>query len=435
MSTAPTPHSADRSAPADALWSLEAASLLAYFARDLGAGAMRYYTAILGVGPLWFIPDVMAAACLVMFIRRQVLRDGSAVALLTVLYTGFALGIGLIVLGNPAAMFSALKMILPVFVGFCFCNRALGSYARLLGAIHAMFYVAVFAVLLSSVQEMPWVGFKYESFGTVREAGRLWWAATDEVRLTGFAADSTMAGFFVLITFGLAAPRRGTLWCLAFGALAIYATVLTTSKTSLTVLVIYLIALLAIRALPPERRFPTLRCLGLWSFAAIFIPVLLVIVCSGIDLESISPALFSMQDRINNSWQLPFVYMLRMAPTGYLIGCGLGCFNYPQDLFAPRLADYTVPVDNFYLGTYLMFGLPSLVFVAYAFARLKQSRDVYRYTLAFLLNLFTITVLSYGPASALVALGIVFSDAFVRTPGTALSGRRAEAHGAPLLHA
>ena len=434
MSGPPVPYPADRDARAGTLWNLEAAALFAYFARDLTAGAMRYYTAILGVGPLWFIPDAMAAACLVMFIRRQVVRDGSAVALLTVLYTGFSLGIGLIVLGSVAGMFSAFKMILPVFVGFCFCNRALGSYGRLLDAIHAMFYVAVFAVLLSSVHEMPWVGFKYESFGAVREAGRLWWSGTDEVRLTGFAADSTMAGFFVMITFGLAAPRRGSLWCIAFGALAIYATLLTTSKTSLLVLVVYLITLLAVRALPPGRRFPTLRGLGLASFAAIFIPVVLVIVCSGLDLESISPTLFSMQDRINNSWQLPFVYMMRMAPTGYLIGCGLGCFNYPQDLFSPKLADYTVPVDNFYLGTYLMFGLPCLLFVALAVRSLARSRDVYRYTLAFLLNLFTITVLSYGPASALVLIGIVFSDVFVPNPGTVFAGRAPD-HGAALQHA
>lgn len=427
MSTASVPTSGDRDARADGLWNLEAAALFAYFARDLCAGAMRYYAAILGVGPLWFIPDVMAAACLVTFVRRHVIRDGSAVALLTVLYTGFALGIGLIVLGSVSAMVSAFKMILPVFVGFCFCGRAFGSYGRLLAVIHAMFYVAVFAVLLSSVQELPWVGFKYESFGTVREAGRLWWAAADEVRLTGFAADSTMAGFFVMITFGLAAPRRSTPWCLAFGPLAIYAVLLTTSKTSLIVLAIYLITLVAVRALPPERRFETLRRLGLWSFSAIFIPLVLVIVCSGIDLEGISPTLFSMQDRINNSWQLPFVYMLRMAPTGYLIGCGLGCFNYPQDLFSPKLADYMVPVDNFYVGTYLMFGLPSIAFVAYAFRSLKRSRDVYRYTLAFLLNLFTITVLSYGPASALVTLGIVFSGAFIPNPGSVPLGRRAEA--------
>ncbi|MDP4021787.1 hypothetical protein Q8W71_04040 [Methylobacterium sp. NEAU 140] len=401
---------------AGALWNLEAAALFCYFTRDLTAGALRYYLTIFGLGPLWFIPDILAAACLAAFIGRHVIREGSAVALLTVLYTAFSLGIGLIVLGNVAAMASAFKMILPVFVGFCFCDRALGDYRRLLASIHAMFYVATFGVILSSLQEMPWVGFKYEAFGAVREAGRLWWAGDEGVRLSGLAADSTMAGFFVLITFGLAAPRRSTLWCLAAAPLAIYALVLTTSKTSLAVLVVYLAALLVVRALPREARFPVLRRLGLGSFLAIFIPAILVIVCSGIDLEGINPILFSMQDRINNSWQLPFVYMLRMAPTGYLIGCGLGCFNYPQELFAPKLANYNVPVDNFYLGTYLMFGVPSLIFVACAVRSLARSRDGYRYTLAFLLNLFTITVLSYGPASALLALGVVFSDVFSRKP-------------------
>ena len=275
-----------------------------------------------------------------------------------------------------------------------------------------MFYVSVLAILISSVQQLPWVGFKYESFGSVREASRLWWSS-DEIRLSGFSADSTMAGFFVMITFALSAPRRGIIWCLSAGSIAIYAAVLTTNKTSIGAIGIYLVALLMVRAMPPAQRFPVLRRLGLYSFAAIFIPIVLVLVCSGIDLENISPTLFSMQDRINNSWQLPFVYMLRIAPTGYLIGCGLGCFNYPHELFAPKLADYMVPVDNFYLGTYLMFGIPSLVFVAFAVRSLARSRDVYRFTLAFLLNIFTVTVLSYGPASALVALGIVFSDVFI----------------------
>ena len=400
------------------VWNLEAAAFFSYFVRDLCAGALRYYTAIFGVGPLWFIPDVLAGLCLVAFIRRSVIRERNAVALLTVLYCGFSLGIGLVVLGSVAALFSSFKMILPVFVGFCFYDRTLGSYGRLLGSVHAMFYVAVFGVMLSAIHEMPWVGFTYESFGAVREAGRLWWDS-DTVRLTGLAADSTMAGFFVLITFGLAAPQRSLLWCLVFGPLAVYACLLTTSKTSLIVVIVYMAAIVLVRALPPERRFPLVRRLGLGSFAAISIPIVLILVCSGVNLEEISPTLFSMQDRINNSWQLPFVYMLRMAPTGYLIGCGLGCFNYPQQLFVPKFADFMVPVDNFYLGTYLMMGLPSLVFVAYAWRRLARSRDGYRYTLAFLLNLFTITVLAYGPASALIVMGIVFSDAFARQPDEA----------------
>ena len=44
---------------------------------------------------------------------------------------------------------------------------------------------SVIGVILSKYWTMPWTGFKYESFGAVREAGRLWWAAAEQ-RLSGF---------------------------------------------------------------------------------------------------------------------------------------------------------------------------------------------------------------------------------------------------------
>ena len=105
-------------------------------------------------------------------------------------------------------------------------------------------------------------------------------------------------------------------------------------------------------------------------------------------------------------------------PVGFIFGCGLGCFNYPQLLFSNKLS-YYVPVDNFYLGTYLMFGPIFLVFVALSIVAVARSRDIYKLSAAFAMNLFTITVLAYGPASGLIMLAVAFSDVFGPKPAKA----------------
>ena len=277
-------------------------------------------------------------------------------------------------------------------------------------------------VLLSSYVTFPWVGFSYKSFGATRTAGRLWWSAS-EMRLAGFAADNTMAGFFILMFFVIMSIRKSTLWCIVFGLISLYAIRLTTSKTTMIVFGVYLVCLLIVRMLPERSRFSTVRLMSLWSFGAILIPIFLIIFLSGTNLTRTSSFLFSMQDRINNSWQLPFVYLSQLMPIGIITGCGVGCFNYPQNLFSP-LASYWVPVDNFYIETYLQFGLPFVGFMWMVFRSSFLITDVYKLCTIFTLNLFTITVLNYGPASGLMMIALGFSEVFSRNasglmqPGT-----------------
>jgi hypothetical protein len=260
---------------------------------------------------------------------------------------------------------------------------------------------------------MPWVGYKYESFGAVREAGRLWWAyGGDDQRLMGFAADNTMAAFFILVSFAITSIRKSTTWCLLFGSIAIYAIKLTTSKTTMIVLVLYLLLLVFVRMLPEKSRFPAIRTIAQWSFTAIFVPFFMIVVASGTAAVPHS-TLFSIVDRINNSWQKPFIYLSQLMPVGLVTGCGAGCFNYPQQLFSP-LAPFWVPVDNFYIGTYLMFGLPFVAFMVMVFRATFGATDVYKLTLLFVVNLFTITVLNYGPASGLLIIALSFSEVFSR---------------------
>ncbi|WP_271582741.1 hypothetical protein [Bradyrhizobium sp. CCBAU 45389] len=398
-------------------FNLEAIALVLYFYRDALAGALRYYLAVAKIDPIWFLPDIFAMVCILAFIQRYILVGRSLVAILTLFYIAFALYLGYVFLGYFTGMISSFKMIAPVFVGFCFCGRDFGQYRRLLAWIHPLFYLTIFGIFLSSRIQLPWVGFAYETFGGTRQASRLWWAAS-ETRLAGLAADSTMAAFFVFITYVVTSVRRSLLWCLLWAPVGLYAIKLTTSKTSLGVMVIYVVCLVIVRLLPEREKFPMLRRMALLSFLSILVPALLMALFSGTSLVSISRSLYSLQDRVNNSWQLPFVYMADLMPVGFFFGCGLGCFNYPQLLFSNKLS-YYVPVDNFYLGTYLMFGPIFVVFVILVILAVARTRDIYKLSFAIAMNLFTITVLAYGPASGLIMLSVVFSEVFAREKGRA----------------
>lgn len=401
---------------------IEAIALGVYLIRDAFGGVIRYYTSIYHMDVLWYVPDGVALLCLAQFFVHCILRNRSTLALLVLVQIMLSLVLGYFMMGTFNAAVSSFKMMLPVFVGFCFCDSSLGSYRKLLSVIAATFYLSVIGVLLTKYYLMPWVGYKYESFGAVREAGRLWWAyGGDDQRLMGFAADNTMAAFFILVSFAITSIRMSTMWCLIFGSLAVYVIRLTTSKTTMIVLVLYLILLVFVRMMPEKSRFPTIRSIAQWSFAAIFVPFFMIVVASGTAAVPHS-TLFSIVDRINNSWQLPFVYMSQLMPIGLVTGCGAGCFNYPQKLFSP-LAAYWVPVDNFYIGTYLMFGLPFAAFMVMVFRATFGATDVYKLTLIFVVNLFTITVLNYGPASGLLIIALSFSEVFSRRATSARAAK------------
>ena len=392
---------------------IEAIALGTYLIRDAFGGVIRWGTSILHVDPLWYLPDFIALLCLAQFVIHCILRNRSTMATLVLVQVMLSLVLGYIMLGTGNAAVSAFKMMLPIVVGFCFCDSSLGSYRKLLTVIAATFYLSVIGVILTKFYPMPWIGYKYESFGAVREAGRLWWAyGGDDQRLMGFAADNTMAAFFILISFAITSIRKSTTWCLLFGGIAVYTIRLTTSKTTMIVLVLYLLLLVLVRMLPEKARFPAIRNIALWSFASIFVPFFMIVLASGTAAIPHS-TMFSILDRINNSWQLPFVYLNQLMPIGLITGCGAGCFNYPQKLFSP-LASFWVPVDNFYIGTYLMFGMPFVAFMVMVFRATFGATDVYKLTLIFVVNLFTITVLNYGPASGLLTIALSFSEVFSR---------------------
>ncbi len=412
-------------APAqNARWNWEAVALGLHFTRDAFGGAIRYYTNILHVDALWFLPDLFSLICIPIFYRRYVNDGRNGMAFCVVLYLLIALLNGYVFLETFSAMSSSLKMMIPIFVGFCFCERNFNDYKKLLTYISFIFYASLIGIFLSVYFSLPWVGYSYELFGLTRTAGRVWWSDT-ELRHPGFAAENTMAGFFVLLTYVITSIRKSILWCAVFGAIGVYATIVTTSKTSLLCLSLYLVCLFIVRVLPERARFGFVRSAALTSFIVILIPPVLIAVFSGVDLSTFNKTLFSMQDRINNSWQLPFVYLVEINPIALFTGCGIGCFNYPHQIFS-NVSSFWVPVDNFYIGTYLMLGMPFVFFMWAVFCNTFSVTDIYKLSVLFVMNAFNLTVLSYGPASGLIMIGLAFSEIFRRSyaASAAVNGKR-----------
>ena len=97
---------------------IEALALGVYLVRDAFGGVMRYYTSILHLDALWYVPDAIAMLCLVQFIAYCIIRNRSIIATLVLVQIMLSLVLGYIMLGTANAALSAFKMMLPVFVGF-----------------------------------------------------------------------------------------------------------------------------------------------------------------------------------------------------------------------------------------------------------------------------------------------------------------------------
>jgi hypothetical protein len=313
---------------------------------------------------------------------------------------------------DPLAVASSVKMIVPVFVGFCFCMRPVNEMKSVRYLFYIVFIFSCIGIIWNSYGPLAWEGFAYEGLGVGdRAASRQWWIPGGIPRLGGFAADSTMAGFFLMAGYAVIAINSKIVIRLVVGVVAIYVTHLTTSKTSL-VSVLFIFAILCVTWIfGKKNELGFLKGVARYSYLTVFIPYVLIVLLNGIDLTDISPTLFSMQDRINNSWVLPIEYMSELFPPGFVTGCGAGCFNYPMQLFPTAVQDYFVPVDNFYYGSYLMFGVPFLLFL-FRHGMTQRPSDPTTVISTIAMNLFAITVLCYGPASSLLLFGIIFSGNF-----------------------
>lgn len=382
-----------------------------YCFRDAATGCVRYYLDVVHLSILWFVPDILACVVFFFFMQRIVARNRSAFGwILTVNLLTSLLVAAIFMQTNLFAFISCIKLFLPIYLGFVFTGRSIMDYRFARHFIFAMLIASVIGLILSPHIDYPWVGAAVDNFGTSKGVGKIWWQA-GERRYSGLAGDSTMAGFMCVFPYlqiysRLSRKINILLWGPIFWALQV-----STSKTAILTFILFVAYYLYSEFLSaPERRIWITRKLAQWSFVCVIVPFVLILMFSGIKLTDFDPLLFSMQDRINNSWQEPFLYLVDLFPAGLATGCGLGCFSYPMEYTMRR--EIAVPVDNFYLTTYLMMGLPFLITMFGMFTATWKTNDQNKLINMAMINIYTITVQCYGPSYATLSIGYAFSDMF-----------------------
>lgn len=383
-----------------------------YGIRDAFTGPVRFFAAQFKLQAVWFIPDAMSFVATGFFIWSFVFRRQSAWAVLFTLNIFTALILGWIFMSAPPpAVFSAIKMMVPIFLGFAFAGHSLNEVRAGRHLFLALSILSTIGLMLSPYIDYPWTGMTVETFGQTKAVGRVWWAG-GAVRYGGFAGDSTMAAYMALFPFALVAKHYNQKLILALMIPIAYALYISTNKTAMGVAGLFFAYHVAFQFTSlRDRGLNIQQLLAKWSFALVMVPFALMILLSGVNLAEIDPMLFSMQDRINNTWVFPFTYMADVFPIGLIAGCGLGCFVYPMDYTA--LGYLRVPVDNFYVSTYIMLGFPFIIFVVGAWLGVQKTKQYDKLLLIFMINVYAVTVQCYGPSTTTIFVGYCISDMFL----------------------
>jgi len=389
-------------------------SVLAYFLyaiRDALTGSIRFYFDMFGLGILWFVPDMMAFGAVFLFIYLQFYVKKNIIGQFFVVLFLFSAASSVVFMNTTIfALFSSLKMFIPMFIGMCFMDRSITESPRQRRYLFIIMMVSAWGIILNPYVEYPWVGQSFSSFGIERDASKLWWAE-GAIRYGGFAGDSTMAAYMVVFLYFLLSPYYSIKANLALWPILIAAVHISTSKTAIGVLYIYFAAYLVFFA---GRKYSVLirnvRLLTQLSFLCLAIPLVLIVIFSGVNLADLDPKLMSLSVRIDESWQAPFKYLSEHYVPGLFLGCGIGCFSYPMDYTA--LADGNVTVDNFYLTTLLMMGMPFAIFVLFIFRSVGLTSSPTKLISLMIFNVYSITVQCYGPSFATLMFGYAVSEMF-----------------------
>lgn len=396
----------------DAAFQLILAIACMFAFRDTLTGALRFVLAKAGLSVLWFLPDALSLFAFGWFAWTVAYRQRSPWAVLLVINAVVATIIGWMFMAAPLfALVSSIKLFLPFFVGCCFAGRSLTEIAWVRWTLGVLMVVSIVGLLLSPYVDFPWLANSIDNFGYAKSTGRVWWAGTD-LRYGGFAGESTMAAYMCVFPYFLLYRHLPRWAAVALLVPIWFAVDLSTSKTSEIVFVAFVVYYVVTEFLVPmTRRLDLTRKIAFTSFALVPTPFLLMAALSGTDLSSVSAGLFSLQDRINNTWRFPFAYMSQHFPIGLITGCGLGCFTYPMQY--TDLAVLWVPVDSFFVATYVMLGLPFVLLAFGMVSASQKSQHIDKLLLMALTNLYVITVQGYGPSTTTIFIAYAISDMFL----------------------
>lgn len=378
--------------------------------RDSLTGSLRFFFQIYHVGFLWFVPDVMSSLSAIVILIWLAMQRNIYFYILALMLVGSALVGALFMNLNAGLVFSAAKAVTPFFVGLGFAGYNLTDNKTYRLIIFVMTGASIIGMLANPYITYPWTGQTINTFGIERQATKLWWQG-GKVRYGGLAGDSTMAAFMFIFGYFLLARHMKWYFHPPIIALIVWAIDISTSRTANVGLAVFLMSVFLLRVFPKRDMLKTAQRIGMASFIAVIIPILMVFLLSGAGMDKISANLFSMQDRIDHGWQGPFQFLSLHAPITLLTGCGLGCFSYTMGY--SEMAWANVPIDNFYINSYLMMGIPFALFVILSFSKIRNYTDVSKLLIIAAINGYSMTISCYGPSFATMMMGYAYSDALL----------------------
>ncbi|MBS7668928.1 hypothetical protein [Croceicoccus gelatinilyticus] len=396
-----------------------------YLTRDAFATIWRWLFDLAGMPFAWFAFDILGFAALGAFAWSFAVKRKSPFALYALALLPMSVIVAaLTVDSNPAFLGAAVKMIVPLYAGWCLAGLDLPARPRARRFFIAICLATIAGIALDAVTDFPWTGLAVDQFGVSKTVDKVW--SIDSVtRVGGFAGESTAAAAIALFAWLMVHRKLAPVSAVSLGLLVAAACFVATSRTALG------IAVLATGWIAAEawlmaglRSTAAHRSLAMGSFVLVLVPLALVASASALSFAEISSSLTSFEQRIEASWQYPFALLADRSPVSLATGCGLGCLNFPA-----RYSDWAnllQPVDNFYILNFAMFGIFFVPVLAGLVLTAVKEGDRTKLLLIAAVNLYTFFLEGFSPSFTLFTIGYATSGMHLLRIGRSVSGQRAQ---------
>ncbi|NYH25846.1 hypothetical protein [Paraburkholderia bryophila] len=388
----------------DAISSLWVLTFFSAIAGDVMFGMIRYYTSILGVPQIAYLPKVMMLICVIIIIVRR----PNVYHFLSALYLAVEACVSLSNGASLAAVGFWMWLILPLIFTVLAPRQSLEilEEPRAWIAFLSLTALCMVGVFVNYFYPLPWIGKSLDIGGFDVQAAAASYVGTVQ-RLPGFGRDSAATGLMIgtLIIWVLPRLRSYAVASimLAAAALAIWAT---TNKTTL----ISLVVLLAIWQLGSSGAIKK-ACMWVLALTTV-LPFAGLVATEAINHIVVGTGLLaSMQDRFVNTWPLLLNAMLRENLIG--LGIGPGGFGSLTGHYQSAFGFNVGYSDNMVLYLVANFGIIGgilfmLLMAQFVFSSRREDKRVWLMLLFLLLSGITTDI--YESIGCLLFLGVTIKS-------------------------
>jgi hypothetical protein len=214
--------------------SVTSIAIFALLSRDILAGALRYFLDVVGVGALWFVPDMLGFVAFALWCAIFISARGKYAisAFFAALLLFYPILVGSISGASQIALLSGAKLLMPlILLGFARCDffeKRLWKHGTC-----ALLLLVLAAAYADQFMDFPWKGYDFEMFGAERDASRDWLILGQE-RISATSSSSSSLATSALLAGVIFSINCGRIRWKLVGYLITYVIIdLSTSRTQL----------------------------------------------------------------------------------------------------------------------------------------------------------------------------------------------------------